>query len=158
MKAILASGTLALILAGCATPELRTGASSDEAKAALGEPAAVVTRPGGGTIWEYPRGPLGLQTYLAEFDDRGKFVSYKQVLTDDNVQKIGVGMGQEQVRALIGPPWRKDAIKRKDELVWDYLYRDTWGYRVEFSVMFDSKGAVVSKASRRLDDQKDNRQ
>lgn len=155
MKTISVVCVFALLLAGCAAPEVRTGASSDEAKAALGEPAAVVARPGGRTTWEYPRGPLGLQTYLAEFDNRGKFVSYRQVLTDDNIQKVGVGMTQEQVRALIGPPWRKDAIKRKDETVWDYLYRDTWGYRVEFSVMFDPKGAVTSKASRRLDDQKD---
>lgn len=154
-KTFLIGCACALVLAGCATANIRTGSSSNEVQTALGVPAAIVPRPGGGTTWEYPSGPLGLQTFLAEFDASGKFVSCRQVLTDDNLQKIGVGMQQDQVRALIGPPWRADAIKRKDETVWDYLYRDTWGYRVEFSVMFDPNGKVTSRASRRLDDPKD---
>ena len=148
--------TFALALTGCSVAEIRTGASSEDVQKSLGPPVAVVPRPDGGTTWEYPRGPAGLQTYLAQFDSGGKFISCQQVLTDDNLQKVSAGMSQDQVRALIGPPWRKDEIKRKDETVWDYMYRDTWGYRVEFSVMFDPKGSVTSKASRRLDDPKDN--
>ena len=154
-NSFLIGGLLALALTGCGTAQIRTGSSEQEVQSALGPPAAIVPRPGGGTTWEYPRGPAGLQTFLTQFDAGGKFVSCRQVLTDDNLQKITVGMPQDEVRALVGPPWRKDAIKRKDETVWDYMYRDTWGYRVEYSVMFDADGKVTSKASRRLDDQRD---
>jgi hypothetical protein len=34
---------------------------------------------------------------------------------------------------------------------WDYLYRDTWGYWVDFSVMMGDNGLVVNKVSRRIE-------
>ena len=34
---------------------------------------------------------------------------------------------------------------------WDYIYKDTWGYCVSFSVMVGDDGRVVNKVSRRFD-------
>jgi hypothetical protein len=139
------------LLAGCAA-NIRSDATPGEVTAALGSPREVFTLKDGSTSWEYPTSPLGLTTTLARFDTKGRLLYVSQVLTDENFHRIQPGMNQEAVRATIGPPWRKMAFERQQQTSWDYLYRDTWGYRVEFSVIFNAAGEVVSKSARRLDD------
>lgn len=141
----------ALLIAGCAAT-VRPGSSPAEVTSALGSPGSVFTLRDGGTLWEYPTSPLGLTTTLVRFDASGALVSVSQALTDENFSRVQAGQDEEQVRATLGPPWRKMDFERQQQLAWDYLYRDTWGYRVEASVLFDRQGKVVGKAFRRLDD------
>lgn len=148
---IFAGAALLVLLAGCAA-NIRTDATPNEVTAALGSPKEVFTLKDGSTSWEYPTSPLGLTTTLVHFDAKGKLLYVSQVLTDENFHRIQNGMSAEAVRAMIGPPWRKVSFERQQQTAWDYLYRDTWGYRVEFSVLFNPAGEVVGKTSRRLDD------
>lgn len=151
VRRIFASAASVVLLAGCAA-NIRDGASPGEVTAALGSPKEVFTLKDGSTSWEYPTSPLGLTTTLARFDAKGRLLYVSQVLTDENFHRIQNGMSEEAVRATIGPPWRKMPFERLQQTAWDYLYRDTWGYRVEFSVMFNAAGEVVGKSARRLDD------
>lgn len=148
---ILAAMPLVVLLAGCAA-NIRSDATPGEVTAALGSPREIFTLKDGSSSWEYPTSPLGLTTTLVRFDTRGKLLYVSQVLTDENFHRIQSGMNEEAVRATIGPPWRKMSFERQQQVAWDYLYRDTWGYRVEFSVLFNPSGEVVGKTSRRLDD------
>ena len=151
MKGLLVSVLAAAVLAGCAA-NIRSDATPGEVTAALGSPKEVFMLKDGSSSWEYPTSPLGLTTTLVRFDAKGNMMYVSQVLTDENFHRIQSGMSEEAVRAIIGPPWRKMNFERQQQTSWDYLYRDTWGYRVEFSVLFNPAGVVVGKTSRRLDD------
>lgn len=151
MKVVLTLALSALVLTGCAA-NIRSDATPGEVTAALGSPREVFTLKDGSSSWEYPTSPQGLTTTLVRFDAKGNMMYVSQVLTDENFHRIQSGMGEEAVRATIGPPWRKLNFERLQQTSWDYLYRDTWGYRVEFSVLFNPAGVVVGKTSRRLDD------
>ncbi|MBL8518513.1 MAG: outer membrane protein assembly factor BamE [Betaproteobacteria bacterium] len=139
------------LLSGCAA-NIRNDATPADVTAALGSPKEIFKLKDGSSSWEYPTSPLGLTTTLARFDAEGKLLFVSQVLTDENFHRIQNGMSEEAVRATVGPPWRKVPFERLQQTAWDYLYRDTWGYRVEFSVLFNPSGEVVGKTSRRLDD------
>jgi hypothetical protein len=151
MKKLLVVLAAGVALGGCAA-NIRDNASPGEVTAALGSPAVVFTMKDGSTSWEYPTSPLGLTTTLVRFSPKGQLMYVSQVLTDENFHRIQNGMTEETVRATIGPPWRKMPFERQQQTSWDYLYRDTWGYRTEFSVLFNPQGVVVGKTSRRLDD------
>ena len=74
-----------------------------------------------------------------------------RVLTDDSVQPIHAGMKASEVLEIIGAPLRKVRFERTATTAWDYRFRDSWGYRAEFSVIVDDNGIVVSKVSIRQD-------
>ena len=147
-----------LIVSGCAglEPRFQPGSSQNELQQIKGKPAVVLNAKDGGTIWQYPEGPLGVRTFVARFDVQGKLLSYEQVLDEEHFSSIGVGRSTiDDVRTMIGPPMRTMEFERRGETAWDYLFRDTWGYRVEFSVIFAASGVVVGKFANRLDDGRD---
>ena len=59
-------------------------------------------------------------------------------VTDDAIQKIQPGMGEAEVRALIGAPSGTTYFPRSNTTSWDYRYRDTGGYFATFSTIFDT--------------------
>jgi ABC-type glycerol-3-phosphate transport system substrate-binding protein len=144
------------VLAGCAGfgAHFQPGVSSqNEVQQAMGKPGVTLEGQNGITIWQYPTGPLGLQTHIARFDSKGILLSFKQVLDDVTFAKIEIGKTtNNEVNVLIGPPRRTIYFARQQQTAWDYLYRDVWGYRVEQSIVFDTAGVVVSKPQQRLDD------
>lgn len=144
------------VLAGCAGfgTHFQPGVSNqNEVQQAMGKPGVMLEGRDGITIWQYPTGPLGLQTHIARFDSKGILLSFKQVLDDEHFAKIEIGKTtNNEVNVLIGPPRHTIYFSRQQQTAWDYLYRDVWGYRVEQSIVFDAAGVVVSKPQRRLDD------
>ena len=132
--------TFLALLAGCASYSgrgLKPGiASETEVKNLMGEPAATWEMPGG-FVWAYPRGPLGLETFLVRFDENGKLVLIEQVLNDDRFAQIKTGITHDDVFHLIGPPFQTITFPRTDTTSWDYRYRDTWSQSALFSVIFD---------------------
>jgi hypothetical protein len=144
------------VLAGCAGfgSHFQPGVTGqNEVQQEMGKPRAVLESSDGSTIWQYPTSPLGLLTYIARFDSKGKLLSFEQVLDDAHFAKIEIGKTtNNEVSSLIGPPWRTIHFSRQQQTAWDYLYRDLWGFRVEQSIVFDAAGVVASKPQRRLDD------
>ena len=76
---------------------------------------------------------------------------FRNDLNDDMTARILPGQGSPEVTALIGTPYRRVRFDNLKSTAWDYLYRDTWGYWVEFSVMVGDDDRVVNKVSRRID-------
>ena len=144
------------VLAGCAgfATHFQPGVTGqNEVQQEMGKPRAVLQGSEGITIWQYPTSPEGLLTYIARFGATGKLLSFEQVLDDAHFAKIEIGKTtNNEVSALIGPPWRTIDFSRQQQIAWDYRYRDLWGFRVEQSIVFDTAGVVVSKPQRRLDD------
>ncbi len=144
-QALLGLSLLAL-LAGCASYSgrgLKPGiATETEVREVMGEPAATWKTPGG-YVWAYPRGPLGVQTFLVRFDANGRLELIEQVLDDAHFAQIKAGMTQDDVLHLIGPSVQiKVTYPRTDDTSWDYRYRDIWEQSALFSVIFDHLGLV----------------
>ena len=80
---------------------------------------------------------------------------YRPDLNDDIVARVTLGQDEQQVTAVLGIPYQKIRFDNLNSTAWDYVYRDSWGYWVELSVMIGNDGRVVNKHSRRLDTRND---
>ncbi len=147
-------GVIATV-AACASFDgrsLRAGASTEgEVRSVMGTPALEFTSSDGSRNLVYPRGPLGVQTYIASLGGDGVLREVKQVLKDDTFYRIREGLTREEVLHMIGPPGETMRFERSATTAWDYRYVDTWGYLAVFSVTFDDNGVVVSKITRRIE-------
>lgn len=68
-------------------------------------------------------------------------------ITDDAMQKIQPGMSAADVESLIGTPARRMHFPLSNTTAWDYDFKDDWGYRSVFSVIFDDQRSVQSKVA-----------
>lgn len=76
---------------------------------------------------------------------------YRRDLNDDIAQRVTPGQNAEEITALLGVPYRRVRFDNLKSTAWDYFYKDTWGYWVEFSVMMSDDGRVVGKVTRRIE-------
>lgn len=134
------------LLCGCASIDgtgLKQGIATEaDVRNLMGEPAFSWGEVNGSKVLAYPRGPVGLQTFMVRLDNNDKLIVIEQVLNDRNFNKIQPGMNETQVTHLIGPPYRVIPFKRRQEIAWDYRYQDDWGYSSIFSVIFSETGSV----------------
>lgn len=151
MNAILGISAMlfAATLAACAVNP-RAGVRDIEMRQTSGEPALVIARPEGAR-WFYPGGPYGAFSYAVDFDQAGTATGVHIAINDDIAAQVRIGEAGSAVLERIGPPFRKIRFNNLQQTAWDYRYRDTWGYLVEFSVMIDDKALVAGKFTRRLD-------
>ena len=144
----------ATALAGCASyggsSIVPGGSTESEVRATMGAPALTFDE-GGGKRLVYPRGPLGLETYMADIGPDGRVVSVANVLKDETFYHVLAGMTKDEILRLIGPPGETMAFPRSQTHAWDYRYMDTWGYRAIFSVTFNAQDVVVSKFTQRIE-------
>ena len=145
----------ALLAAGCASyggSSLRPGASTEaEVRGVMGMPALAFDNADGSRRLAYPRGPLGIETFMVDIAPDGRMVAVHNVLSDDVFFQIRPGMTRDEVLRLIGPPGDTMAFSRNRQYAWDYRYQDTWGYRAIFSVTFDDRDIVVGKFTQRIE-------
>ena len=76
---------------------------------------------------------------------------YRPDLNDDIIARVSLGLSEQEVSALLGSPYRRIRFDNLKSTAWDYRYRDTWGYWVDYSVMVGDDGRVVNRFSRRID-------
>jgi len=150
-----------LALAGCAAYDghnlVPGGSTESELRATMGAPALTFDQGGGGKRLVYPRGPLGLETYMADIGPDGRVVSIGNALRDETFYRVQAGMTKDEILRLIGPPGETMAFPRSQTHAWDYRYMDTWGYRAIFSVTFNAQDVVVSKFTQRIERDKGQR-
>jgi hypothetical protein len=126
MKAIgFICAAAALSLAGCAGFDGRglvAGQSTaQEVEALMGPSADQRKAPGGGTVRYYSRQPYGRMIYAARIGTDGKLASLEQRLTEANLAKLVPGTSRtDDVRDLLGPPYRVDGFPRMQREAWTY--------------------------------------
>ena len=76
---------------------------------------------------------------------------FRPDLNDDVAARVTSGQSGREVIALLGKPNNQTRFDNLKSTAWDYLYRDSWGYWVEFSVMIGEDGKVAGKFSKRID-------
>ena len=152
MKKFLSLVAALFLLAGCASysgSSLAPNAATQvEVRQLMGEPAAIHKGGSGATAvesWEYPRGPMGRQTYMVRFDARGIVTSIDQVLTVAHTARIAWGQAtREDVRRLLGRPAGVYPVRSGGEL-WDYAAMSEGHPRkIRIVVSFDTGGHAVS--------------
>jgi len=115
------------LLAGCASFDGRTlvpGKSTrTEVEATMGRPAEVLARPNGDTRLYFSRLPFGREIYVATVGGDGVLRSLERTLTRKNIASLKEGMQAQQVRELLGPPYRIVYMKLIERDVWEYPWR-----------------------------------
>lgn len=151
LRASSAAAVLApFLLAGCAAvglARLEPGRSTEaDVRQVLGEPARVFAAADGSRQLAFTSGPEGTQTHMAFIAADGRLVRLQQVLTEEQFGRISPGTTRaEEVERLVGPPWRTQDFPNKQAVAWDYVFRDTWDYMVDFAVMVGRDGVVTEK-------------
>ena len=126
MKTLCVATCLAAgVLSGCASysgGSLVAGKSTAaEVEALMGKPAERIEKPGGGSVFYYPRGPAGGETYAVSIGADGKVQAVEQRLTDANIGRLVLGTSTDrEVRELFGPPSRTQHLPRLPRNVWEY--------------------------------------
>ena len=148
MKLSLATG-LPVLLAACAGYSgngLIAGRSgADDVVGVMGAPRMQWTDADGARRFAYPRGPMGVHTFMVLIGPDGKLRRIENVLTPQTFSDIQAGMSKEQVLRALGPPepsWTA-YFKARDELVWEWRYCDPWGQLARFDVLFDGSSELV---------------
>lgn len=126
MKAAVCAAVLAL--AGCASFDGRglvPGQSTEgQVVAEMGTPSEEIDLAGGGKALFFSRLPYGRAIYKASFDAQGVLRGIEQTLVPEKVRSIRTDMTtKEQVRELLGPPYRITRGPIKPLEVWEYWWR-----------------------------------
>ena len=139
----------ALFAAGCANfAAIEPGASAQQVETLVGAPATVWKNADGSEVWEYPRGPLGVESYMVTLGSDRVVREVRQVLSDETISKLHVGMSRDEVRRLLGRPRDIGFSDLNDEEIWSWRYRE-WGVRnMELYAQFDRPTGVLKKITR----------
>lgn len=139
----------AMFLGGCASYSGR-GLESGRAQFAdvvqvMGEPALRWQDPDGSLQLAYPRGPMGMHTFMVYLGADGKLVRIVNVLEPGSFAAVQPGMNKAQVVRVLGPSvagW-STYFAARDELVWEWRYCDPWNETAHFLVLFDATRETV---------------
>jgi hypothetical protein len=137
----------ALLLAACAHPwntvNIAPGTTRDQVVAQAGQPIAVLPLPNGGQRMQYTLQPMGQQAFMVDLDAGGRVVQARQVLTEQNFERIQPGTWTvADVQREFGPPARIDGVASWLGPVWTYRWRDLGGGDRFYWVYFDPRGVV----------------
>lgn len=138
-----------LLLAACASYSgsgLTPGeARLDKVQALMGQPALRWQDADGSVQLAYPRGPAALDTYMVRLAPDGRLQNIANVLDEQTFARIRAGMSKDEVLRLIGPPdhSRSAYFKARDELAWEWRFREIHGNPARFVVLFDASAGRV---------------
>src|SRR5258706_3007 len=139
----------AALFAGCANfSAVSSGMPAQQVQAKLGSPETVRKNADGSEVWEYPRGPLGVETYMVTLGSDRAVREVRQVLSEEYISKLHVGMPRDEVRRLLGRPRDTGFSDLNDEEIWSWRYRE-WGVRnMELYAQFDRTTGALKKITR----------
>jgi hypothetical protein len=126
-----------VLAAGCASfPGIRPGTPAPEIRAKFGAPEAVWKNPDGSETWEYPLGPVGVQTYMITLGPQQTVREVRQVLTPEYLENVQPGMSRDEVRRMIGKPG-EPYFAARDEEVWTWRIQEFHFRHRRFHALFD---------------------
>ena len=121
---------------------------AQQVQAKLGAPASVWKNADGSEVWEYPRGPLGVETYMVTLGSDRAVREVRQVLSEEYISKLHAGMSRDEVRRLVGRPRYVGLSDHTDEEIWSWRYRE-WKVRtMDLYVQFDRPTGTLKRVSK----------
>lgn len=148
--AVIAAALAATVLAGCASLEPVSvgqqliGSNESSVRQKFGTPTDTFQLRDGTTRWLYSKQPYGYDVYAADFDASGKLVSFRNMLTEEEIYKARPGVWTKQdILERFGKP--KEPIN-----YYPLMKREAWSYRMyvtpyqpaHFSAYFDDNGVL----------------
>lgn len=129
--------------------------SLDDALRVMGKPAMEWTLSDGTRQLAYPRGPMGLHTYMVRAAPDGKVSAIDNALTPATFARIQAGMSADEVLYLLGPsePGGTVYYSARNELAWEWRYCDDQNQRARFNVLLDGATRTVRSTLRLTEDQ-----
>ncbi|KVS39751.1 hypothetical protein [Burkholderia ubonensis] len=125
---------------------LKPGESTEaDIRGTMGPPETERVFTDGSKRFEYPRGPMGNQTWFVDIDANGRYMGATQVLTAANFAKVAPGMSEDEVRRLLGKPGEIAQYPLKPETVWSWRWlEDGVNQDAFFNVHFGPDGRVYT--------------
>jgi hypothetical protein len=129
----------ATALAGCvgySPGAMQPGASEAEVIARMGAPTDRLPAPEGGWRLEYARGPMGLHTYMLDFDAAGRLQRWEQVLDAAHFATVTPGLSRGALLWQLGRPTETHRYARQNEDVWHYRHDSAlcWWFEVSLAI------------------------
>ncbi|RKU00078.1 hypothetical protein C7H84_26730 [Burkholderia sp. Nafp2/4-1b] len=125
------------------TGQALIGQPAPAVEARLGQPREQYPRADGGVRWLYPTWPLGQSTYAADFDDSGRLISFRQILTSTDFAQIRIGEStQHDILQTFGKPEQIADFPAVDRRVWSYRFRRDGVWPALMNVYFDRDNVV----------------
>jgi len=117
----------------------------DEVQALMGQAAMRWQEADGSVQLAYPRGPAGLETFMVRLGPDGRLQSIANALNEQTFARIRAGLTKDEVLRLIGPPDHSRSVyfKARDELAWEWRFREVYGNPARFAVLFDATAGTV---------------
>ena len=157
LKRLLLIGCV-LLLSACASYSgrgLNPGeATLNDVVTVMGEPAMRWQDADGREQLAYPRGPEGMQTFMAFVGADGRLERIEGVLDSKHFARIRNGQSDKaEVLRLLGPsyPYWTAYFKARDELVWEWRFCNDWNEVAKFDVLFDATTGIVRSTYQRSD-------
>lgn len=132
--------------AGYSGYNLKPGvATLPEVVATMGEPAMRWDDPDGRVQLAYPRGPSGTQTFMVFMRPDGHLDRIDPVFNMQHFARIESGKSDKAaVLRILGPSLLMPVyFARRDELVWEWRFIDSWNRPAFFGVIFDGTTGIV---------------
>lgn len=154
---ILALIGIVLLVPACANfPAISPGTPAQEVQSRFGAPGTVWKNPDGSEVWEYPLGPIGVQTYMIAMGSNRVVREVRQVLSAEYLDKVQAGMSRDEVRRLIGKPMETVYYPARDEEVWSWRIQEfNFRYR-RFHALFDRTTGILRSTMTIDEDRNDN--
>lgn len=121
----------------------------------MGQPDLVWEEEDGSRVLEYPRGPMGMETYFVSIGADGRYREIRQVLTPENFGQLKPGMDRDQVRQILGRPGETARFSLSKEEVWSWRHRAADTRIMHFNAHFDQATGLLKKTSTTVDWKRD---
>ena len=149
---LVAIACLAWGLAGCdyfAEKKLVVGQHTEQdVRALMGVPDMIWEEESGAKKLEYPRGPMGTQTYFVYIGPDGKYLGMERALVEANFAKVKVGMSQDDARRILGRQTEVTPYVLAREDVWSWRYEGDAQATMFFNAHFDQQTKRVKRITR----------
>ncbi len=146
---------LVCVLAGCdyfAEKKLVVGQHTEQdVRTMMGKPEMVWEEESGAKKMEYPRGPMGTQTYFVYIGPDGKYLGMERVLVEANFAKVQLGMSQDDARRILGKQTEVTPYVLAKEEVWSWRYEGDAQKTMFFNAHFDQRTKRIARISRNED-------
>ncbi len=144
-----------VMLAGCdyfAEKKLVPGIHAEaDVRNFMGKPELVSEEPDGSRRLEYPRSPMGAETYFVYIGPDGKYKAMEKAMNEANFAKVKSGMSRDDVRRILGKQTETTPLALKNEEVWSWRYEVDNSKLMFFNAHFDKASGKVVRISRDQD-------